>query len=146
MSEKPKKRLVSKGRYGELIRTRARLLFGTILFDTLGVLSFSSTIWDFKYLIAAQYSGIWWFTKVCGFAFCAWSFHIANYCFKQERKVERVALVTMRTVNLLPPEESLVRASDLPPSQQAELLRAAQYGKETPAEELLRASTDRQDT
>jgi len=37
-------------------------------------------------------------------------------------------------------DETLVRPSQMPPTQQqTELLRAAQYGKETPIEELLRA-------
>ncbi len=41
-----------------------------------------------------------------------------------------------------PEVETLVRASDSAPTdQQAELLRATQYGKETPAEELLKATT-----
>ena len=64
--------------------------------------------------------------------------------YKNEKKVERVAPVTRRTSHLLPPEESLVRASAIPDAsrQQTELLRAAQYGKETPAEELLRATTN----
>ena len=39
------------------------------------------------------------------------------------------------------PKEFLLRPSQVPPShQQAELLRAAVYGKETPMEELLRAT------
>ena len=44
----------------------------------------------------------------------------------------------------LPEVETLVRASDRPSGQQAELLRAAPQGSETPAEELLRATTSRQ--
>jgi len=54
-------------------------------------------------------------------------------------------IVVMRRPNTgnFPEVETLIRPSDLPPSnQQAELLRAAQDGKETPAEELLRANTN----
>jgi len=62
--------------------------------------------------------------------------------FKKERTIERVAPITRHSTSFLPPKESLVRASDLPPSQQqAELLRAAPRGSETPTEELLRATT-----
>jgi hypothetical protein len=146
MSEKPKKRLVSKGSYLKLMSTRARLMSGTILFSVFGAMSLSATLWG---MIDRhrQFWGLWLFETCLGFAFVAWAWRIASYCFREERKVERVAPITNRTASLVSPEESLVRASDVPPSQQqAELLRATQYGKETPAEELLRASRDRQDT
>jgi hypothetical protein len=61
---------------------------------------------------------------------------------KKEQKFERVAPITRHTASLLPPKESLVRASNVPATQPGELLRAAQYGKETPAEELLRAGQE----
>ena len=52
------------------------------------------------------------------------------------------APITKHTTSSLPPEESLLRASQSEPSQQqTELLQAAQDGTETPAEELLRATT-----
>ena len=61
--------------------------------------------------------------------------------FKNAKKVEAVAPITRHNTGLLPEVETLVRASDSPPSQQqTELLRAANCGKGTPAEELLRAS------
>ncbi len=54
--------------------------------------------------------------------------------------------VTRHKTGDLPEVETLVRASDLPPShQQAELLRAAQPGQETSPEELLRATQGNRD-
>jgi hypothetical protein len=66
------------------------------------------------------------------------------FCFSWARRSIKLSmLITTEEAQLLPQEESLVRASALPRSyQQAALLRAAQYGKETPSEELLRAMTD----
>ena len=60
---------------------------------------------------------------------------------------ERVTPITRRNTGDIPEVESLVRPSDLPPShQQAELLRAAKPGQETPPEELLRAAIFHQKT
>ena len=57
--------------------------------------------------------------------------------------VTGVTLIVPNTAPLPPPEDTLLRASDLPPShQQAELLRAAKPGQETPPEELLRAGQE----
>jgi len=67
------------------------------------------------------------------------SFFIACWLEKKEKRIERVAPITYRNASLLPPEESLVRASDVPTNQQGELLRAVHYGEQTPAQELLRA-------
>jgi len=72
---------------------------------------------------------------------CGGAFFLSSCLFKKEGKIERVVPITQHNTSSLPPAESLVRASSIPPSQQAELLRSAQYGEETPAEELLRAST-----
>jgi hypothetical protein len=61
--------------------------------------------------------------------------------FKDAWNVESVRVVTPRNHHIAPAAHSLVRASDLPPSQpQAELLRAAKTGSGTPAPELLRAA------
>jgi len=64
--------------------------------------------------------------------------------FDQIEKMEPVALLTKENAKHLPEIETLVRAADLPPSdQQAELLRAAPQGSETSSEELLRPSVTR---
>ena len=65
----------------------------------------------------------------------------ATTLFKDAQQIEPVELITKHNVKDLPEVETLVRASDLPHSlPQAELLRAAAQGSETPAEELLRAT------
>ena len=103
-------------------------------------MSFSATQWGMYYGSEPRYSGGWWFGVALGFGWGAWSARVAYYAFRESRKIERVRLVTKRTSHLLPPEDSLVRASSLsPPQQQNELLRATHYGKDTPAEQLLRA-------
>lgn len=144
MSEKPKKRLVSKGRYAWMTAKRTILLSASVacflfgaywLFCVIFLLLLSRKPLDFLEIVLALI-----IVMISGVGFL-----LGIYFFKKERKVERVVPITNRTATTLPPEESLVRASALPPShQQAELLRAAQYGKETPAEELLRATANRQ--
>ncbi len=58
-------------------------------------------------------------------------------------EVENVEIVTPQNAHLLPLEKSLVRASDLPSSeQQTELLRAARSGEEAFPEQLLRATQE----
>ena len=59
--------------------------------------------------------------------------------FKKAQATEAIAPITRHNTHLLPAQESLVRASDLPQSPQEVLLRAAPNGRETPQEELLRA-------
>ncbi|MCW3097329.1 MAG: hypothetical protein JWL77_2947 [Chthonomonadaceae bacterium] len=62
------------------------------------------------------------------------------------RKIARVELITRHNTGNLPATETLVRPSDLPPSHQPSvLLRAAPPGRETPAEELLRATKNSKD-
>jgi hypothetical protein len=63
---------------------------------------------------------------------------------KSWKTVRAIQPLNFADTTALPETETLVRASDLPPSdQQAELLRAAPQGSETPPEELLRATTNR---
>jgi len=63
--------------------------------------------------------------------------------YRKSHKIAAVELTTPQNAHLLPPEETMVRASDLPPSQQeAELLRAAAQEQETPADQLLRAGQE----
>ena len=65
--------------------------------------------------------------------------------FAKIEGMEPVALLTKENAKHLPETETLVRPSDLPPSHlQAELLRAAPQGSETPPEELLRATQNKQ--
>ena len=136
MREKRQKRVVSKKRYADRLAARALFTGMTALFSLIGggMLVVSIAMLFEKPVVAPFYALLAFYV-----------FFLARICYKKEREVERVIPVTRRTANLLPPEESLVRASDLSPSHhQAELLRAAPQSKETPAEELLKA-TNRHD-
>jgi len=71
--------------------------------------------------------------------FCMLGLWGAKLLLKGVEKIEPVGLITRHNTGALPEFDTLVRSSDQPPAQQqAELLRAAQYGKEMPAEQLLR--------
>ena len=64
----------------------------------------------------------------------------ARHWFKESKQTAPVALLTKSSAKFLPEVETLVRGSDRPATaEQAELLRAAGQGAETPAEQLLRA-------
>jgi hypothetical protein len=68
-----------------------------------------------------------------------WATHVL---LNRSNKIKSVQRLTVRNAHMYVAGESLVCASDTPPvQQQAELLRAALPGEETPAEELLRAAT-----
>jgi hypothetical protein len=137
MSEKPQKRLVSKGQYAWSMTGRATLLSAAVIFASVGIFSLVLAV------ICAAHG--WNMESTYGIISTVLVL-LAFGLYRKERTVERVAPITKHTITLTP-ESTLVRPSALPPSQeQAELLRAAQYGKETPAEELLRATfTTRQD-
>jgi hypothetical protein len=143
MSEKPEKRLVSKGRYAFLLGKSASLTFLSMTSDIVAILLLLMTVVQ---LVGVFY--IW--PIVTGLVTAGLSvvfFRAAGKLSKKANEIDHIQPITARNTCLLPPEESLVRASDVPLSQQqAELLRATQHGNETPAEELLRASTDGQDT
>ena len=143
MSEKPGKRVVNKREYVALMMRRMVLMNALIpasLLLGLGVAGFCGVILMTMAGLQDWRDGL---VNASLFACMATaSYLFARYIYKQESKVERVALLGKHTALLLLEGETLLRASDLPPfHQQAELLRSAEYGKETPAEELLRAST-----
>jgi hypothetical protein len=62
-----------------------------------------------------------------------------NVNSKAEEIAASITPITEQNAHLLPPQDTLLRGSDLPPTEQAELLRAVQTGQATPAEQLLRA-------
>ena len=145
MSQESRKQLVSKGRYARLVTRRAALLSVSTLLSTVGAVVLCSVVWAINDALRSSHPGRSWLTIGLGSAgsafFAAYSFFVASLAYKEERKVERVAPLTKRAADRLPPEESLVRASDISASgQQAELLRMAAQGPETPAEQLLRAT------
>lgn len=142
MSERPQARLVSRKRYVRVMGKRVSLItLGTTstivgawlllcafieIFDLSGDRPASLTVRDL--LIGAALSA------------CA---VVVGIMMVKGTMTEAVGLITSQNAHLLPPKDSLVRASDLPPSQQQdELLRVAQYGKETPPEQLLRAGEE----
>jgi hypothetical protein len=68
----------------------------------------------------------------------------AKVLLKRVEKIEPVGLITRHNTGNLPEVETLVRGSDIPVVvQQAELLRAAGQGLETPPEQLLRAGEEK---
>ncbi|MCW3098546.1 MAG: hypothetical protein JWL77_4164 [Chthonomonadaceae bacterium] len=154
MSEKPQKRLVSLMEYLEKASEKAETYTFASAFGCVGIVML---LWSVIGIVAGGYSA---YQRDIGYAVFVWTgsavvaglglgaLWCAKYLFREAKQIAPVALLTKASLNRLPEIETLVRASDVPPShQQAELLRAAQYGKETPAEELLRASTtDGQDT
>jgi len=140
MREKPRKRLVSRGRYIYLSSKRMSLTFlykfsfGAAAIVLLGAVVGMYFPFDSFWvnvaliLLGSVLSGI---LGVMGIKFA-----------EKVSKMEDILPITQDNVSRLPLESILVRASDLPPSQQqAELLRAATGSNETPAEELLRATT-----
>jgi hypothetical protein len=152
MSENSRIRLVSKGRYAWLLTARTMFATGVLLsLFTFAIGGGFFLIMASGYLIAVRH--VFNMDPAFGPSFFApsaflsavlsgISLFMACWLAKKEQKVERVAPITHRSVSLLPPEESLVRAANVPVTQQGELLRAAQYGKETAAEELLRSGQE----
>jgi hypothetical protein len=140
MNEKPLKHLVHKGRYVWVMTLRATLMSTAVLLLIFGVTAIILSYW-------INSTGLYYWLGSTGLQteqFCALVapaiIFLAFRVYKWERHIERVKLITTQNLDLIPPEDCLVRASDLPPSQQkAELLRAVRQGAETPAEELLRA-------
>jgi hypothetical protein len=138
MSEKPQKRLVSKGRYAWLMAVRAVLVSIALVCILIGL--FFTRLW---LLMPHSIQGEPTCTVGILASICGGTYFLSFRLFKKERTIERVLPITKHTTSFLPPKESLVRASDMPPShQQAELLRAAQMCHETPPEELLRAGQE----
>lgn len=97
---------------------------------------FSSGEFSEGFLFGAVVSLCWSVGLFCG----------CKSFFTSAREIEPVAPITRHNTGDLPAVETLVRPSELPPShQQTELLRAARHGQETPAEELLRATSTQQE-
>lgn len=142
--EKPKKRLVSKGRYAWLMAGRATLLSVSVTASILGLTAFGLSLLMVCVSFMWGFNGIGYLWSV-GFACVAVGlFFVAFRSFKAEQRIERVTPLTPQRAFHLPPEETLLRAADLPPSQYpAELLRAAGKSPETPAEHLLRATEEK---
>ena len=145
---KPQKQLVSKRQYVGIVGERLSLyVFGGLQLacGLAGVSLLSWLLWQ------ASHSGALSDTSreaviVFSLAIGVTSLLLvvsSRSLLKKANKIDPVTLITTRTAHLLPSEEVLVRASDLPPAQQqSELLRATHMSPETPAEELLRSSNE----
>jgi hypothetical protein len=148
MNEKPQKRLVSKRQYVAVLGKTVSLYSAGMIFFCGGLILLLPLFIDAMVAWGNYPVGIRALRFASGAGVIALLLLLGKYTLIKATTIESVELLTHQNSHLLPPEETLVRASDAPPSQQqTELLRAAQYGKETPAEELLRATTrDGQDT
>ncbi len=146
MSEKPKKRLVSKGRYCMGIGMKISLsaisvasAVGAVAGVLFCVITMMWSIFRSDYMFPLpEYIPIF-----CGIIFLL-CFSLQAWLW--QRRIKPVISRTSYNTGDLPASETLVRASNRPPShQQSELLRAAQLGAETLPEELLRASLTNKD-
>ena len=142
MSEKPRKRLVGWNQYLAILGKKG-IIYG------IGFLCIIAVCVCF---LGVGSAGVWILLRgadnfvvtliVCGVSVGILMLRSGKFLYTKAKSMEAVALITRHNTGHLPAVETLVRASGLPPShQQAELLRAAQYGNETPPEELLRATT-----
>ena len=156
MSEKPGKRLVSKKEYLQIEGKRTAISTSGTILAFIGAASLFVSVIS---LCVTIYNGIGWseapsphdaiwavklFSTVCAIstAIGVGGLWTAFRLFVAVGRIESVVPITRHNTGQLPAVETLVRASDLPPShQQAELLRAAPPASETPPEELLRATT-----
>jgi hypothetical protein len=134
MKEKSQKRLVSEEEYAWLMTKRAFLGLASLGFCLLGAwVVLVALAWACWYPL---YGLIWGLGSAfpLGVAFCL---------SRARQRINLSMLITTEDADLLPQEETLVRPSDLPPSQQqAELLRAVRNTPPSPAEQLLRAAQE----
>ena len=148
-TENRKKRLVGWTKYAETAGEKGITYSFSGAFGCGGVLLLLVAVGYimeslFKLDIGHIQDGIWGLVTgsiVGGFGLLGtWA---ARYLFREAREIAPVALLTKSSAKHLPEVETLVRGSARPTTaERAELLRAAQYGKKTPPEELLRASRE----
>jgi hypothetical protein len=151
MSEKPEKRLVSKGQYLKTLGDKGASYAAGVFYGLLGVPFLLISLFCFVIgLYGLLFSGfpseisIVLFIAVISLILSMGAFWGCKSYFKRAQEIEPVTPITRHNTGQLPEIETLVRPSDLPPThQQAELLRGvATPNSETPPEELLRATTN----
>ena len=159
MSEKPQKRLVSKGQYLQIMAKKIALYSLAAVLAFYGALisltNIYATVHDAFYtccqdepesaipLGAFTPSQHVYFLGLGVFLFLLSTalFWFGHSLFTKARKIEPVALIRQHNTGHLPEVETLVRGSEEPPVAQSDiLLRAATSAKETPPEQLLRSS------
>ncbi len=146
MSEKPRKRLVSKREYIKILRADISIFTShlSIIVMLLGAgVFFLWMAWGMvsSFLVLQSPWYAYLLPILCvGLSLLPLYIGLILMLLVDTPNVKTVTFIASKTAPPISPEESLLRASDLPPShQQAELLRAAGQGAETPPEELLRA-------
>lgn len=142
MREKPPKRLVSKSEYLKIQYRRLSAWYGVTVCFGMTLCGFLYVPWRMGY--RALHHTFSWSTGLAGvflFGVAIGLYYVGRFHLGIARAIEPVTFRIPAHTGHLPEVESLVRPSDLAPShQQAELLRAARSGQETPTEELLRAT------
>ena len=152
MKEKPPKRLrlVSKGQYVSALldkgasHTLAFILCGSgcgFLIVLLRIIWLAEALRSDATLPVDTTSTIAWFglLSVLSVGIIWYGIKI----FKAAERIEPVAPITRHNTGDLPEVETLVRASNVPPSHpQEELLRAVRQPLDTPPEQLLRATQE----
>jgi len=150
MSKKPGKRLVSKKQYVLAVGTKTLLSVSGFGLCVGGLVGLASCL-VLCMLVGSDshhVAGAW---SVLGTLSAMWVVLLAagRILLKKGKKLDTGILLTRANTGDLPEVETLVRASDRPPShQQAELLRgvAPLPTSETPPEELLRATEGKRNT
>lgn len=142
MNEKPGKRLVSKEEYLAIQREKGANYASGGCFGLLGVPLLLISLFLFcSCFSSGDFNGVFINTPVVLLLLSLGAFYVCKSYFMSAQEIKPVRPITPHNAGLLPPEKTLVRPSDLPPShQQAELLRAAQTAQKTAPEELLRAT------
>lgn len=151
-TKKPQKRLVGWLEYLEQTSEKAEMYAFASVFGCVGAVLL---LWSFIGILAG---GLNAYQGDIGYALFVWTgsavvaglglgaLWCAKYLFREVKQTAPVALLTKASLNRLRDDDILVRASDPPPSnQQMELLRVAQDGLDTPAEQLVRASQENKD-
>ncbi len=139
-----RKRLVGKKKYIRTAGQRIFLKLSAYTVSCIGVVCLvmsACLLWDdaLNIPLPPALTDRAWFIPFGIFG--ATSLCFTRVLFKRVEQIRPVALITKHTAKRLPEVETLVRGSDLPSSSsQAELLRAAGKGAETPSEHLLRAT------
>ena len=148
-TEKPKKRIVSKGEYLSTLGTKGGLFSTAIVVGSVGLgflLLAALSIIQFAVSLRSEIGvGLFEIFKMLGGlipgAIGLTAIWYCKVAIKSARDIEAVTPITRHNTGHLPEVETLVRGSDRPATaEQAELLRAAGQGAETPSEQLLRAA------
>lgn len=134
-------RLVSKGQYLKNIGEKGVTYVAGSFFGLLGIPPFCFFLFCcYKCLSAGELSWGFLYLAMVSLILSVGAFCGCRSFFRSAQEIEPMAPITRRNTGHLPAAETLVRPSHFPTDPQAELLRAAPMGSETPPEELLRTT------